>query len=252
MTNEMASKAAPRAERVCSTCKARKKACDKQLPFCGYCSKRCLVCRYVEDSLDISANASKSASLAGILIPISESTTLGDTLSLHVWRALKSSGLSLFELTDRFFRSFHTWLPIISPRPFLETVLATRDGALPAEFSILVLAMYLIVQRNYPAQNQVKPKEMWVSVKVLFAEAQAVLLPSITLVQTSILIAAYEHATGRSEAAYISIGTSIRMAQTLGIAKIDITQDTFPQDDYSVLSILEKRNLWWAVVILER
>ena len=34
------------APHVCSTCKLRKKGCDKQLPSCGYCTKRKLGCRY--------------------------------------------------------------------------------------------------------------------------------------------------------------------------------------------------------------
>jgi Fungal Zn(2)-Cys(6) binuclear cluster domain len=44
----MASPNKKNAKQVCSTCKTRKKGCDKQLPSCGYCSKRNLRCIYDE------------------------------------------------------------------------------------------------------------------------------------------------------------------------------------------------------------
>jgi hypothetical protein len=253
---EMGSLTADRAVRVCSTCKARKKGCDKQLPQCGYCSKRGLSCNCNDYATDALSNVTESTSPSGeVSIAWSrESEALRDMLFMHVRSVLQSSGLSLLELSEYFFRTFHTWFPVISPALFRETALAAQYGAPPAEFSTLVLAIYLIVQRRRaePAENRIRPEDMYVTVKVLFAQSQAVLRPSTTLVQASLLITAYEYATRQPDAAYVSIGTCIRMAQTIGLAEINATKHCSTQDDCSVLTALEERNVWWAIVILER
>jgi transcription factor-like protein/Zn(2)-Cys(6) binuclear cluster domain-containing protein len=246
---------AEKAERVCSTCKARKKACDKQLPYCGYCSKRGLICRYDDYYRGILSDRQESTSSGdGLFFSSSDSIALRSTLSLRVFGILQSSGLSLPELSRRFFQSFHTWLPIISPRLFHETAVTTNHDTLPTEFSILVLSMYLIIQRPHTAvaKDTIRHEDIYITVKVLFAQLQAVLCHSITLVQASILITAYEYASGRPDAAYISIGTCIRMAQTMDLASVDTAQGYSHQDNCSIFRALEKRNLWWAIVILER
>jgi hypothetical protein len=180
--------------------------------------------------------------------------TLRSMLSQQVRRVLHSSGLSLAQLGQYFFQTFHTWFPVISPKLFFETALVADYDALAAEFSILVITMHLITERPRlgAAVDKASCMDMYVTVKVLFAHSMTVLPTSTALIQTGILITAYEYASGRPDPAFVSIGTCVRMAQTIGLATISTTKYSSIEDSISASTVLEERNLWWAIVILER
>lgn len=144
-------------------------------------------------------------------------------------------------------------IPIISPKLFHETYLVSQHSQ-PPEFFLLALTICLITLRpsNSPT-NRIGPEEVYTSVKVLFKQLPMVTCASSTLIQAGILLAAYEHASGRSELASVSIYDAIRMAQNIGFERIfRIDADTVLHDDNSRLRILEQQNIWWALVILER
>ncbi|KAI2817885.1 hypothetical protein CBS115989_5621 [Aspergillus niger] len=86
--------------------------------------------------------------------------------------------------------------------------------------------------------------------KMLFAEAQAIICASTNLLQAGLLIAAYEYANGRPEAANITMGTLARTAFAIGLAN----PSSWQTNEASNISLerLERLNLWWGVIILER
>ena len=274
-----------RASQVCNTCKARKKRCDKYLPDCGYCTKRGLDCRYTKLPLFRSTDAAAGRDsttwqwrMTGIatdrdvasgfksdvsplmaslydFLRTDERVALSELLYYQVSRVIQLANLSLRDVTDRFFEGFHRWLPVISPQNFCKTIIDLHEGAPNPDFSILLLAMCLIILRPLPStlpKSTICLKSLYVTVRLSFAQVQAVICASTTLVQAGILIAAYDYACGRPELAYISIGTCARMSGVAGFDRGEARSKEVQLDAESTLRVLEERNVWWGIIFIER
>ena len=177
---------------------------------------------------------------------------LTELLYLQVSSAIDFSNWSLRDMQDRFFHGFHTWLPIISPQHFCEAILDGQDHTPSAYFSVLLLAMYLVVSQPEPdtvRQSTSYLRNLYMTVRSAFTQVQAVACASIPLIQAGTLIAAYEYACGRPNAAYISIGTCARMGGLLGI---DQGKARWSEADSKGESTLVKRNVRWGIIMLER
>ncbi|KAJ3498634.1 hypothetical protein NLG97_g967 [Lecanicillium saksenae] len=163
------------------------------------------------------------------------------------------------ELAERYFRGFHKWLPIISPSRFHEAAAqAQSGGAPPADFSLLVMAMYLVSMPQGPQSGEADqsgaPMSTYLMIKMLFAQTQAVICASTALVQAGLMIAAYEYACQKLNPAYISIGTCVRIAHALSLDKTSsaLGEDGPQLEPEQKLRMLEDWNVWWGVVVLER
>lgn len=185
--------------------------------------------------------------------PVSGPMVLDDILDLQFYRILNFAGLSLYEINEQFFRGFHRWLPIVCPR-LIHEIMTANSSRLPADISLLLLAMCLTTvhpSSDGPSNHSIYPEDLFVTVRMLFVHVQAVICASTALVQAGLLISVYEYACGRPEAAYISMGTLVRMAETIGLNG-DSRQNYISQETQWKLTALEERNLWWGIVVLER
>ena len=286
----MAQQEAVFASRVCSTCKARKKGCDKSLPACGYCSKRSLPCWYdsyashpapIEASDDMTkplrllqafamnqnnplsfdsfnmvrAMSSLQTTSSYTTSCASDNTEFDEILYAYVSYVLEYSGLPLAKLYHHFFEGFHQWLPIISPKRFIEKTRHLPSGVIDPPNCVLLLAMCLIVLRpspDSPAKSLDGITNLYLAVKSCFAQTQAIFTATVPLVQAAILIAAYEYASRRPEIAYISIRAGATMVNVLGLDRSEPSEVENWPDSESMLKSLEERNVWWSIVILER
>lgn len=275
------------ASQVCSTCRARKKRCDKQLSGCGYCTKRRLACHY-DISLPIrtTGNALQdpaawrrqvpatatdrvaAPSINAFEIALSPQTTslyyclrsgkgmaLSEVLFNQVSCLIESVGLSPPEISDRFFAGFHRWLPIISPQHFCAAITDFHAPGPKADISVLLLAMCLIILRPPSSALQrsaVCLKSLYMTVRFSFTQVQAVICASTPLIQAGILIAAYEYACQQLDMAFISIGACARMSGITGIDRDKTQWNNGQPNAESILGILEERNVWWGVIIMER
>jgi hypothetical protein len=270
-----------RASRVCSTCKSRKKGCNKILPSCGYCSKRQLDCHYTTSLPSLSINTGARYSITGQLptlersalshasaletvspspaislydfVRIKKEIPLNDSIRNEVLRVAESAGMSVRGICEQFFDGFHRWLPVISQERFWKTSLAFHDGSAQADFSVLLLAMCLIAIRpvSLLQQSSTCLDSLYSTVRFSFAKAQAAVCTSTRLIQAGILLATYEYACKKPEAAYISIGTCARMSSILGINRFIAQSETELTAELR-LKVLEGRNVWWGVIITER
>jgi hypothetical protein len=91
---------------------------------------------------------------------------------------------------------------------------------------------------------------IYISAKMLFAQVQASVPPSLPLVQAGLLISTYERGHNLFEAAYISIGICARMAFAIGLQRRRITVEEFNNEAWSQRE--EERNLWWGIAICDR
>lgn len=267
------------ARQVCLTCKSRKKRCDKVVPICGYCSKRCLPCCYDYSPISHDDRVVRShysdAYSCGLVPGISQSPTwnvpascplwMGATwmcdsmtldlrLDLQVQSAIQATNLSLTEILHRFFSGFHRWLPVVCPELFHEILRKPDDSLLPADYSVLLLSMCLVTLTPPPdtLSLSLNPKGLHLMVKTMLAHVQSVICTSPSLIQASLLLAAYEYACGRPEMALISVGTCSRMAQSIGIDKRSSVRNERQCHSDLNRRALEERNIWWGIVILER
>lgn len=138
----------------------------------------------------------------------------------------------------------HKWLPVISRNRF-HAELVNNGTSWPADFSILLLAMFLVVWRPSPdAAIDDDRGTLRVLTKMLFAQVQAVLPPSTSLTQACLLISIFEYAHELGDAAFVSIGSCAKMAS--------VTRRNTHSSGKARYETEEERNLCWGVAIYER
>ena len=175
-----------RAPNVCSTCKSRKRACDKSLPACSFCVDRKLVCRYdlpatnrngsrkhypgkhfVAAQTSSPSNVSSAAEimmrplpspriqssmppppLPGLYAKGETPRSIHESLYQQTQYILGLLDTTLECISHQYFQTVHRWLPILVPDHFHEMVATYRekDGIPSSDVSVLLLAMCLIVK----------------------------------------------------------------------------------------------------------
>ncbi|KAK4497110.1 hypothetical protein PRZ48_011560 [Zasmidium cellare] len=243
-----------RASQVCNNCKTRKKACDKLLPTCSYCSKRGLACRYERTPESRAESAGVSVGSIADLLSCDVGPKLDGLVNLQVCHAIHRTGISIDELANRFFHYFHQWLPIISPATFRETATKYQHGVPPADFSVLLLSMYVIVLRPTDGpmhKDDIRPKDLYNTVKIFLGHVQTKLCSSILLVQATILVASYEYACGKPGGAYVSLGLALRMGYVLELQH-SVMPDSLHKGPLLQHSRAEQKNIWWGIIVMER
>lgn len=249
-----------KAQWVCTTCKTRKKACDKLLPKCTYCRTRGLSCTYEAPS---STQQSQPCGVSNRPLPLQPAPFIGQhilrsrytnpidwVIRDQVSQTLHLHGMSILQLNSEFSRSVHKLLPILQ-EDFLHTYSSEYEGSVPpAELSLVVLSICLLTlcQPSVSSSQPMARETFYTTLKMFYGSVQAIQPTSVHLIQAGLFIAAYEYACGRPIAAHLSIGTCVRITSILR------SQDTHREND--ALHI-ERRsplhsNTRWAIFILER
>lgn len=182
------------------------------------------------------------------------SLPLDCVLHLQVLHIFHITGQSFSGVCDRYFEGFHRWLPVVS-RVLLDEIDAMhQDSYPPVDFSLLVLAMYLvtIIPCSDTMTEVMSPRVLYLELKMLLARAQATTYASRGLIQTGLLLASFEYTCGRPYAAYLSTGTCAQMASILGINYDQSSRGRFNRHPARGLMALEERNIWWGTIVLER
>ncbi|KAJ5113155.1 hypothetical protein N7456_001689 [Penicillium angulare] len=116
------------------------------------------------------------------------------------------------------------------------------------------MAMYLVTldPSDLSKTYIIAPQTLYLEFRISFTRVQTTLTASTRLIQAGLLLAAYEYASGRPHAAYVSIGTCVRMASILGIDTYDRAPGGSSNGTTSTLKSLEIQNIYWAMIMLER
>ena len=176
--------------------------------------------------------------------------TSDSVFSSQIRHILQADGKYIDDVVLRFFQSVHVWLPIISRRRFRDR-LAQFQVAPAADFAILVLIMRLIMQHPSPDSDMDQDREvLYLASKTLLAQVQAFIPSSLYLVQAGVILAHYEKAHGMIEAAYVTIGTSARMACALGLHNKTCSMEMQGTDAW--LDDEEALATWWGLMICDR
>ena len=244
----------PLAPHACASCRSRKRACDKKLPSCGYCTRQAFVCTY-NSGLSTPVPGAKRHQSGSVPSPsalhaldavctqgplrMAELDMVHTKLAQEVSELLQSLNLDVADVTARYFRVFHPWLPIVSP-----LLADEHDVPHTADTSVLFLAMCTITQ--HPVSD-----DTYLATRMLFAQGQLAVCASLRLVQALLLITVYEYARGWSRAARLTIAYCASMACELGLDHCRV-RDAATQDSWWRAEAVESWNTWWGIVIVER
>ncbi|PVH72825.1 hypothetical protein DL98DRAFT_659822 [Cadophora sp. DSE1049] len=179
-----------------------------------------------------------------------EFTTTDSVIASQVSQIIRVEGKHLEEILLNYFESIHLWLPIMSRKRFHDRY-TDFQTAPSADFAILLLTMRLITQHPSTDPELDQDREVfYLATKTLLAQVQAFIPSSLYLVQASVILSHYEHAHGMIEAAYVTIGTTARMASALGLHNKPCSAELEGSDAW--LEDEEALSTWWGLVICDR
>jgi hypothetical protein len=141
------------------------------------------------------------------------------------------------------------WMPIVSRRRW-ELQVIYPQSLLPTA-RLLLCSMSLVAWSpisNDPRQN---PRtEKYLALKRAFLDAETTGHLSLPLLQGMILLSIYELGHAIYPAAYMSIGTCVRLGLALELEKqrqLDLDSTSYDLEEQE-----ERRRTWWAIFILDR
>ncbi|KAK7221390.1 hypothetical protein V2G26_009393 [Clonostachys chloroleuca] len=156
--------------------------------------------------------------------------------------ALLSQGSIVLDVSQDYFATVHTWLPIVSKKR-IDMGLPVQNAG--PDLAMLFLGMKLITVRA----NDVAGGELYSMAKDFIARLESNGAVSLLCLQAMVLIALYEYSHAIYPAAWMTIGSCARYADILG----------FTTGDYSVLGQAttwteaeERRRVWWSIYILDK
>ncbi|KAF2801827.1 putative fungal-specific transcription factor [Mytilinidion resinicola] len=258
------------AQQVCTSCKARKRKCDKALPRCSQCTKRNLTCEY--STLEQSRNSASVPDRPWHGIHADEDRADAQSLDFPTMLFLDPGILQhgqvdiscvappvpahILQLlgdideiratASKFFEHIHMWMPFISKKRFHE--LHLRSFQSQPDIALLLVSLKLIT--TLPPVSPRNPRTpLYYTAKHFYLEVEGSSIFSIPILQAGILIALYELGQAIYPAAYLSIGACARYAHAHGI-NVGGTLNT--RRAVTLIEVEERRRVWWAIVILDR
>jgi hypothetical protein len=144
-----------------------------------------------------------------------------------------------------YFKTTHTWIPIISKKSFYEHIHAPW-GQMRSDYALLVLAMDLtcwIPENNNPRTPA------YIATKSFYLDLEIQGLVSLQVLQAGILISLFELGHAIFPSAVVSVEACVRYGCALGIN----WDAKFPaKRPFSWFDLDEQNRVWWAVMILDR
>jgi hypothetical protein len=156
---------------------------------------------------------------------------------------------SIKDMAQRFFKTTHSWLPILSKRRFYECLLNPLLQPRP-DIALLLLSIRLI---TIPPLSDIPTSKtpVYLAAKQFYSEVVAVGTCSIQVLQAGILISLYELSHALYPSAYLSIASCARYGVAFGINGKGPSQPKFSLN-WNWDEAEERRRSWWAVLILDR
>ncbi|KAK7906512.1 hypothetical protein PG985_016249 [Apiospora marii] len=181
-----------------------------------------------------------------------------DPLLDGLWSSLDEEVPGLDAAVARYFATVHCWLPILSKKQLYRTLAQQQQPAQRTDtnFALLLTCMRLLTTRPSSPGHQQEPAAAatcprYLSAKEGLTKAETRCLPSLALLQATILVAAHELAHGIYPAAYLSAGHAARLGIMMGFHDREHGPQMF-QSPVTWTGREEERRAWWAVVILDR
>lgn len=153
------------------------------------------------------------------------------------------------DIVDRHFANIHLWLPIISKKR-MQLTLEDPNLDLTADLALLLLSMKLLVQGGHDSPQSAQSPLYWL-VKQQATLVESSGLITLQLMQSTLLLTAYELGHAIYPAAYLSSGHSARLGTLLGFHdRLNAPQILRRSGAWA--EIEEIRRSWWAAMLFDR
>ncbi|KAJ5579116.1 hypothetical protein N7450_007983 [Penicillium hetheringtonii] len=226
------------ADQACVRCRKQKRKCDRILPCCALCKRLNKHCVYQlpEDAPRLLA----MPDWADLKL-----NNLGYTLELQV-SAVIGDGLKLQEAAALYFRTIHTWFPIVSEKNYHARLANTRvqTNTTPPELSLLTLCMALVCKEPIAGVLPDSTWSLYVSIKGFVGLLEVMGANSLEMIQSRILLTTFEIGHAVNDAACISAAANLRAAFGLNL-------DSLGQKSASPEEQEEIQNVRYALLIVD-
>ncbi|KAE9366721.1 hypothetical protein N431DRAFT_471753 [Stipitochalara longipes BDJ] len=252
-----------KAAKACIACRDRKRKCDRFIPSCSLCYRLGRRCQYEprvrlpSQDLRGSVISLPSRLHAPSISPLSSPRLFDDgsliraSVNHMITDKLKHSIGDISTLRNaatKYFKSIHTWFPILSELSYYERLAAAFDKPC-AEYSLLSLSMMLINTPPPVKETLDSFTSLYILVKSSIAIVEAANFNSVEIVQARLLVSLFEFGHGMP-AAFISIAATARAAVAIGVNQTIKRPCT---DVSATCSKLEEGlRVWWGIVMLDR
>ncbi|KAE8154079.1 fungal-specific transcription factor domain-containing protein [Aspergillus avenaceus] len=188
--------------------------------------------------------------------PIAQSTVAGQRLpvSAILGRPLPLGEL-MYELLEEYFDAIHWFSLVVYEPKFRKRLHSIEDGsAHPSQKPFLLLLAVMLgmaawyrSQRNNTDEESREQWRQWSADLVGIVETNLVELmdqPSVTAVQTCILLGSHHVYHGRPNLSFALLGATIKMSQALGMHREPV------QGEFG--DIEERKRVWWTIYTWDR
>lgn len=276
-----------RAFQACLSCRKQKRKCDKALPACSLCCRLSRLCDYrdgtssngsddlaelrqkvqeLEARLDSKNTFSRLSPYDGLGRPSQSVFPAMYFLDAEAYQEARFSipqpvvtvpdeVLALLKeddlgaLAESYFSTIHKWFPVVSRKRLCMT-LASPHAEPGADLALLFLCMRLIM--DVPVQScQSAQNALYWTAKSFFAMVESSALMTVHLIQSGLLLAAYEIGHAIYPAAFLTTGHCARLVYATGLHD----QKDLPQMIKKPGSWAEQEELrraWWGMLLLDR
>ncbi|KAI1806507.1 hypothetical protein F4811DRAFT_132495 [Daldinia bambusicola] len=150
---------------------------------------------------------------------------------------------------EKYFSTVHHWLPILSKKRIRRLI--AGNGSVPDCPSQLLFLCMKLVSEPLPAETSARANIPYQKVLETLLKVENSCLPSLQLLQSVILISAYELGHAIYPAAYLHVGHAARLCAMMGFHDRKAASQLF-KDAITWTSREEERRTWWAVFCLDR
>lgn len=169
-------------------------------------------------------------------------------VSAEIWSLLGSAN-EIHDATENYFQTIHTWLPIVS-RKRVSLNLANPKLEPTADLALLLLGMRMIAVTPMPSEGAVRNDLYW-RVKGLASTLESNALLSVQLLQSIVLLAAYEIGNAIFPSAYLTTGHAARLGHAMGVHNRREAPQMLRRAG-AWAEVEETGRTWWAVMLLDR
>ncbi|KAI8715307.1 Zn(2)-C6 fungal-type domain-containing protein [Fusarium sp. LHS14.1] len=262
----------------CFTCRRQKQRCDRLLPQCSRCTSKAIACDYKATTTSRTSPFSPGTQVeAAVLVhlrdscsfdltPLAEryliwaacaSDSVGDegghaqpTLSTLVQDIFSAGGVNLTTMIETYFAIAHSWLPISDKEQlYLDTDHLFRyPGYQNDDTALLLVCIHIFIQQPCQHPNHSVRSALYRTARRLFFLLQtSTRSSSIALLQSGILLVAYELGHGMSKDAYGTLGVCTSLAQQLSLKPDGCDRDMIQKPEITQLDLC-----WSGIVLLDR
>ncbi|KAL2857943.1 hypothetical protein BJY01DRAFT_70814 [Aspergillus pseudoustus] len=224
--------------------------CSEVLPLRLLC-RLGRACHYEPLEKTSTSPAQSALAPSGLLPDPSRSITFQDVFEIIRAQFITVIGTEsrALEEASMYFNSVHLWFPILDPALHYKQLSSVWDLQ-RAEFLLLSLSIFLLNAQPDGMELSSQTLALYASIKGFIGLFDSIGPISLELIQVRLLITLFESGHGKQQAAYMSMGSTLRAAIALGLGNDKPSPSHASSAQQSKAE--EEKRAWWGVMIMDR